>query len=121
MGAGAGRPRPQLAIGPRRPLTDGTNEVHGAVGDLGDAHEFLCHRILELELALKGRAGRRAPTGVTQRNARAGMIAAWRAIRTNGQHVVAAVPILYVALRRASAFGRTPDDLVHIVDAHVPV
>src|SRR5437899_3386531 len=114
MGAGAGRPRPQLAIGPRRPLTDGPNEVHGTVDDLADANEFLGHRILELELALECRAGSRVRIDVNQRNDRAGMTAARRAIRANGQHVVAAVPVLNVALRRGAAFGRTPDDRIDI-------
>src|SRR5262245_53180529 len=102
MGAAAGGLRPQLAVGPRRPLTDGPNEVHGTVGDLADADEFLCHGILELELAFECRAGRRVRTGVNQRNDRAGMTAARRAVRTNGQDVVAAVPVLHVALRRVA-------------------
>src|SRR5262245_47717109 len=121
MGTAAGGPRPQLAVGPRRPLTDGPNQVHGAVGDLADAHEFLCHRILELELALECRAGRRVRTDVNQRYDRAGMTAARRAVRTNGQHVVAAAPVLHVTLHRRAASGGTPDDLVDVVDAHVPV
>ena len=66
-GAGA-TGRPQLAVGPRRPLTDGPNEVHRAVGDLADADQLLGHRILEPELALECRPGSGVRIDVNQRN-----------------------------------------------------
>src|SRR6185436_625595 len=79
-GVGARPPRPQLAIGPRRPLTDGPNQVQGTVGDLADGHEFLSHRILELELALERRAGSGVRIDVNQRNDGADLSAARCAI-----------------------------------------